>query len=68
MDKVKAFWRDQEKFAKEQEEWFEKAKKDIADKIQAEVDALAVHTRETLEKELTEKIEELEEERDEKLE
>ena len=67
-DKVIAFWRDQEKFAKEQEEQFEKAKKDIADKIQAEVDAFAVCTRETLEKELTEKIEELEEERDEKLE
>ena len=40
----------------------------MADKIQAEVDALAVHTRETLEKELTEKIEVLEEERNEKLE
>ena len=67
-DKVIAFQRDQEKFAKEQEEWFEKAKKDIADEIQAEVDGLAVHTRETLEKELAEKIEELEEERDKKLE
>ena len=32
------------------------------------MDAFAVHTRETLEKELTEKIEELEEERDKKLE
>ena len=32
------------------------------------MDAFAVCTRETLEKELTEKIEELEEERDEKLE
>ena len=38
------------------------------DKIQEEVDAFAVHTRETLEKELTEKIEELEEEKYEKLE
>ena len=67
-EKVIAFWRDQEKFAKEQEEQSEKAKRDIADKIQAEVDAFAVCTRETLEKELAEKIEELEEERDEKLE
>ena len=32
------------------------------------MDTFTVHTRETLEKELTEQIEELEEERDEKLE
>ena len=54
-DKVIVFRRDQEEFAKEQEEQFEKAKKDIADKIQEEVNAFAVCTRETLEKELTER-------------